>query len=73
MSKTEYQLQSASRISFCTIQLLADAGVLYRDQKLYESSFVRSWNHLNWFIEERVMPDGRTEGQSAREDHVLQI
>ena len=38
------------------------------DLKLYESSFRRSWNHLNWFNEERVMPDWRTEGQSAQKN-----
>ena len=68
MSKTEYQLQSAWRMDLCTIRFLADAGVPYMDQKLYESSFTRSWNHLNWFNEERVMPVGVTESQSAQKN-----
>ena len=73
MSKIEYQLQSAWRMDLCTIQFLADVGVPYMDQKLYESSFTRSWNHLNWFIEERDMHVGVTKGHSAREEHFCSI
>ena len=38
------------------------------DGKLYESSFTRTWNYKNWIIEERVMPDGVTKGQSAEKE-----
>ena len=38
------------------------------DGKLYESSFTRNWNHINWNIEERFMPDGVTKGQSAEKE-----
>ena len=35
------------------------------DLNLCESTFTKSWNHLNWVNEEKVMLDEVTQGQTA--------
>ena len=66
--KQSIQLLCSGLQSLCTTKYLADEGVSYIDGKLYESSFTRTWNHINWVNEEKVMLDGVTKGQSAREE-----
>ena len=68
MSKTEHQLLCPDLQSLWTTQFLELIFVPYMDLNIYESSFTRTWNHINWVIEEKVMPDGVTEGQSAQKN-----